>query len=236
MNEREIMSSVKLEKLSPEGFIKRTRKYAENYETDPDLKGVSILLAGSEQNARAFIDIRGVTIGTFSKMVNLPVSTVRHYVRLGLIEPWDVVGRYRFHVFNVPQTESVRQWCDLGLTLEEIVTRKRACQEQGILFKGFLDQKHINYKDIDHSIGFIQRNIDGENISERISFWTTTSGLHEPETWTDPPELEQERRDLVQELLNDYRAAREKLEQKKIELDRRIARALEFEQKLTKAA
>ena len=55
-------------------------------------------------------------------------------------------------------------------------------------------------------------------------------------TWTDPPELERERRNLVQELLTEYRAAREKLEQKKIELERRIARALEFEQKLRKAA
>ena len=236
MNEREIMNSVRLEKLSPEGFIKRTTKYAEHYETDSELKGMFILLAGSEQNARVFMDTKGVIIGAFSKMVNLPISTVRHYVRLGLIEPWDVAGRYRFHVFNVAQTESVRQWCDLGLSLEEIVTRKRACQEQGILFKGFLDQKHINYKDIDHSIGFIQRNIDGENISERISFWTTTSGSHDPQTWIDPPELEQERRDLVQELLTEYRAAREKLEQKKLELERRIARALEFEQKLSKAA
>jgi hypothetical protein len=60
--------------------------------------------------------------------------------------------------------------------------------------------------------------------------------LHEPETWTDTPELEQERRDLVQELLTEYRAARGKLEQKKLELEKRIARALEFEQKIAKAA
>lgn len=230
------MNAAKLDKLEPALFVKRTEKYAWYFANDPELREMFILLAGSEENARSFMDTKGVSIGAFSKIVKLPISTVRHYVRLGLIEPWDVEARYRFHVFNVAQTESLRQWCDLGLTLEEIVTRKRACQEQGILFKGFLDQKHINYKDIDHSIGFIQRNIDGENVSERISFWTTTSGLHEPETWTDPPELEQERRDLVQELLNDYRAAREKLEQKKIELERRIARALEFEQKLTKAA
>lgn len=227
------MNAAKLDKLSQELFIKRTEKYAWYFENDPEMQGMFALLAGTEQNARAFMDIKGVGIGAFSKMVNLPISTVRHYVRLGLIEPWLVETRYRFHVVNVAQVESVRQWCDLGLTLQEIVARKQACQSQGILFKGFLGQRENN---VDHSIGFVQRTVAGENISERVSFWTTTSTLHELETWIDTPELEQERRDLVQELLNEYRAAREKLEQKKTELEQRIARALEFEQKIVKAA
>jgi DNA-binding transcriptional MerR regulator len=227
------MNAAKLDKLSQELFIKRTQKYAWYFENDSEMQGMFALLAGSEKNARVFMDLKGVGIGAFSKMVNLPISTVRHYVRLGLIEPWEVATRYRFHVVNVAQTESVRQWCDLGLSLEQIVNRKRACQAQGILFKGFL--KPLN-SDIDHSIGFVQRIIEGESISERVSFWSTTSQLHEPETWTDPPELERERRDLVQELLSEYRAARERLEQKKLELENRIARALEFEQKISKAA
>jgi DNA-binding transcriptional MerR regulator len=231
-----IMEAVKLDKLSQELFIKRTQKYAWYFENDSEMRDSFILLAGSEVNARAFMNIKGVTIGAFSKMVNLPVSTVRHYVRLGLIEPWEVATRYRFHMVNVAQTESVRQWCELGLSLEQIGLRKRAYQTQGILFKGFLDQRHLSHNNVDHSIGFIQRIIDGENICERISFWSTTSGLHDPETWIDTPELEQERRDLVQELLGEYRAAREKLEQKKLELENRIARALEFEQKISKAA
>jgi DNA-binding transcriptional MerR regulator len=230
------MEAAKLDKLSQELFIKRTQKYAWYFENDSEIRDSFALLAGSEKNARAFMDIKGVGIGAFSKMVNLPISTVRHYVRLGLIEPWEVASRYRFHVVNVAQTESVRQWCDLGLSLEQIVVRKRAGQAQGILFKGFLEQRHISHNNIDHSIGFIQRIIDGENISERLSFRSTTSKIHEPETWTDTPELEQERRDLVQELLAEYRAAREKLEQKKLELEHRIARALEFEQKISKAA
>jgi DNA-binding transcriptional MerR regulator len=236
MNEREIMNTVKLDKLTTALFIKRTEKYAWYFDNDLEMRGMFSLMAGSEANARAFMQTKGVSIGHFSQMVNLPISTVRHYVRLGLIEPWEVAGRYRFHVVNVIQTESVLQWCDLGLTLEEIVKRKRATQDRGILFKGFLEGRQAEGSAVDHSIGFIQRTIDGENISERVSFWTTTSGLHEPETWTDPPELERERRNLAQELLIEYRAAREKLEQKKIELERRIARALEFEQKLQKAA
>jgi DNA-binding transcriptional MerR regulator len=227
------MEAVKLDKLSQKLFIKRTQKYAWYFENDPEMHGMFGLLAGTEQNARAFMDIKGVGIGAFSKMVNLPISTVRHYVRLGLIEPWLVETRYRFHVVNVAQVESVLQWCDLGLSLEQIVTRKRSGQTQGILFKGFLGQRENN---VDHSIGFVGRIIDGEDISERVSFWTTTSRLNEPETWIDTPELEQERRDLVQELLTEYRAAREKLEQKKLELEGRIARALEFEQKIAKAA
>jgi DNA-binding transcriptional MerR regulator len=227
------MNTATLDKLSQELFVKRTEKYAWYFENDPEMQSMFRLLAGTEQNARAFMDIKGVGIGAFSKMVNLPISTVRHYVRLGLIEPWEVGTRYRFHVVNVAQTESVRQWCDLGLSLEQIGIRKRAYQAQGILFKGFLEPLN---GDIDHSIGFVQRIIDGERISERVSFWSTTSGLHEPENWTDPPELERERRDLVQELLSEYRVAREKLEQKKLELEQRIARALEFEQKIAKAA
>ncbi len=216
--------------------MKRTRKYAWHFNTDPEIRDSFILLAGSENNARAFLDEKGIGIGVFSKMVNLPISTVRHYVRLGLIEPWEVAGRYRFHVVNVAQTESVRQWCNLGLSLEEIINRKKACKTQGILFKGLLEQKALNYKNIDHSIGFIQRFMDGENLSERVSLWSTTSGLDDIETWHDTPEFDQERRDLVQELLIEYRAAREKLEQQKQELERRIAKALEFEQKLSKAA
>ncbi len=226
------MNVAKLDKLSQELFVKRTEKYAWYFENDSEIRDSFALLAGSEKNARAFMDVKGVGIGAFSKMVNLPISTVRHYVRLGLIEPWEVGTRYRFHVVNVAQTESVRQWCDLGLSLEQIVNRKQACQAQGILFKGFLEP--LNNK-IDHSIGFVQRIIEGENISERVSFWSTTSRLHEPETWIDPPELERERRDLVQELLTEYRAARSSLEQKKLELERRIARALEFEQRIAKA-
>ncbi len=228
------MNAEKLDKLSQELFFKRTQKYDWYFENDPEMHGMFTLLAGTEQNARAFMNVKGVGIGAFSKMVNLPISTVRHYVRLGLIEPWEVATRYRFHVVNVAQTESVRQWCDLGLSLEQIVNRKRACLAQGILFKGFLEPRQQS--GIDHSIGFVQRTIDGENISERVSFWSTTSRLHEPETWIDPPELERERRDLVQELLGEYRAARERLEQKKTELELRIARALEFEQRIAKAA
>ncbi len=227
------MEAAKLDKLSQELFVKRTQKYAWYFENDSEMHGMFGLLAGSEYNARAFMNPKGVGIGAFSKMVKLPISTVRHYVRLGLIEPWLVATRYRFHVVNVAQVESVLQWCDLGLTLQDIVARKQACRAQGILFKGFLEPLN---SDIDHSIGFVQRIIEGERISERVSFWTTTSGLSEPETWTDPPELERERRDLVQELLTEYRAAREKLEQKKLELEQRIARALEFEQRIAKAA
>jgi hypothetical protein len=129
------MEAAKLDKLSQELFIKRSQKYAHYFENDPEMRGMFNLLAGTEDNARAFMDIIG--IGAFSKMVNLPISTVRHYVRLGLIEPWLVETQYRFHVVNVAQTESVLQWCDLGLSLHEIVAHKRACQSQGILFKGF---------------------------------------------------------------------------------------------------
>jgi DNA-binding transcriptional MerR regulator len=227
------MNAAKLDKLSQELFIKRTEKYAWYFENDPEMQVMFALLAGSEKNARAFTDVKGVGIGAFSQMVNLPISTVRHYVRLGLIEPWEVATRYRFHVVNVAQTESVLQWCDLGLSLAQIMNRKRACQAQGILFKGFLEPLNSN---IDHSIGFVQRIIEGQQISERVSFWSTTSGLDEPETWTDIPELERERRDLVQELLSEYRAARSSLEQKKLELEGRIARALEFELRIAKAA
>jgi DNA-binding transcriptional MerR regulator len=230
------MNAVKLDQLSQELFIKRTEKYAWYFENDPEMQVMFVLLAGTAQNARAFMDIKGVGIGAFSKMVSLPISTVRHYVRLGLIKPWEVATRYRFHVVNVAQTESVRQWCDLGLSLEHIVARKRIGQAQGILFKGFLAPRDSSQSNIDHSIGFLPRTVEGENISERVSFWSTTSGLHESENWTDPPELERERRDLVQELLSEYRAARSSLEQKKLELEGRIARALEFERRIAKAA
>ena len=53
----------------------------------------------------------GMAIGAFAWLVDLPVSTVRHYLGLGLLEAhYKVDGKYRFHPFNCWEVQSVQQW------------------------------------------------------------------------------------------------------------------------------
>ena len=42
----------------------------------------------------------GLSIGPFSKLVDLPVSRVRHYINQGLVEPYKAGLKFRFHLFS----------------------------------------------------------------------------------------------------------------------------------------
>ena len=75
---------------------------------------------------QAFSDPKGVGIGQFAQFFNLPVSTIRHYVELGLIEPITLNGKFRFVFYNISELEFVRQWVYLGMKLEDIVARNKS--------------------------------------------------------------------------------------------------------------
>jgi DNA-binding transcriptional MerR regulator len=67
-----------------------------------------------------------VGIGRFAKLVGFPVTTVRHYVELGLLRPYRLNGKFRFALPNQLEFMDVRQWVDMGMGLEEIAARIQA--------------------------------------------------------------------------------------------------------------
>lgn len=109
---------------TPDEFARIVKEYAERLANDTAFSDIMAVLCGSPDTAARFADVRGVAMGSFAQMVDLPDSTVRHYQRLGLIIPYEVNGKFRFWVHNLAQAESVRQWRSLGLSLEEILEQR----------------------------------------------------------------------------------------------------------------
>lgn len=112
--------------LSREDFIQKVKGYSEALEHDQEARRKFTLQAGSLEKARAFINPKGVGISQLAKLADLPVTTVRHYQRLGLVTPYRVNGKFRFGLQHLVQVESVKQWRELGMPLEEIARRKQS--------------------------------------------------------------------------------------------------------------
>ncbi|TSA87271.1 MerR family transcriptional regulator [Deinococcus detaillensis] len=109
---------------SAEAFGRMVTTYRRRLTQDAQFAAVLEVLCGSPQAVQAFAQASGVGISAFAALVELPPSTVRHYQRLGLITPYEVSGKFRFWFHNIAQVESVRQWRDLGLSLEEIQAQR----------------------------------------------------------------------------------------------------------------
>ena len=70
-----------------------------------------------------------LTIGDFSRATFLSVKTLRHYHRVGLLEPSDVdpVTGYRRYTSNqIPTAQVIRRFRDLDMPLEDIGSVLRA--------------------------------------------------------------------------------------------------------------
>jgi DNA-binding transcriptional MerR regulator/effector-binding domain-containing protein len=64
-----------------------------------------------------------VTIGDFSRMTHLTVKTLRHYHRVGLLEPAEVDPRtgYRYYSTDqVPAAQVIRRFRDLDMPIDEV--------------------------------------------------------------------------------------------------------------------
>ncbi len=227
---------ITLETISPESFKNILKHDLETFEDNPNFRLNCVSLAGSEVNAKTLLEPGGVGIGKFSKMVGLPVSTVRHYVRLGLIEPWEVGGKYRFEAVNVAQVRAVRQWTELGLSLEQIVERKKAQQarQPGMLVRDVLGfAEHASEVGRPVKIAFVRRVVHENsatsmNITEEAHLFDgDLDAAYDTEAFN--------AREVIAELLEEYRQAREKLQERQQELERRIERALKFEAELSGA-
>ncbi|GGL10195.1 MerR family transcriptional regulator [Deinococcus radiotolerans] len=78
-----------------------------------------VTMCGGAEVFGALFEERGVGIGQFAALMGLPVTTVRHLLREGLLHPTRVNGRFRFLLHNVIELRGVQQWQGLGLTLED---------------------------------------------------------------------------------------------------------------------
>ena len=70
-----------------------------------------------------------LTIGDFSRVTFLSVKTLRHYHRVGLLEPADVdpvTGYRRYTSDQLPVAQVIRRFRDLGMPLDDIGSVLRA--------------------------------------------------------------------------------------------------------------
>jgi DNA-binding transcriptional MerR regulator len=73
-----------------------------------------------------------LTIGDFSRATFLSVKTLRHYHRVGLLEPSDVdpvTGYRRYTSHQIPTAQVIRRFRDLDMPLEEIGSVLRATDQ-----------------------------------------------------------------------------------------------------------
>ncbi len=83
----------------------------------------AMTLALVQNNSAALSNPKGIGIGDFAKIHNIPTSTLRYYVELGLVTPVTVNGKFRFSFQNIAEIEQVLHWSSLGMKLEEIAKR-----------------------------------------------------------------------------------------------------------------
>lgn len=101
-------------------FEHMVQAFQERVRTDQRFSALVDVLCRTPERTRRFTAPSGCGISTFAELMELPASTVRHYQRLGLVTPYEVNRKFRFWLHNIVQVESIRQWRDLGLSLEEI--------------------------------------------------------------------------------------------------------------------
>ncbi len=116
------MNGISTTKPELEQMLLQFKNLLEN----PATQGVVLVLCdNSPVFAQQFIDSNdGLGIGEFSEMAAVSLETVRHWVEMDLIEPHSLNGKFKFLPPNLLELRSVQQWQKLGLTLEEIKSRK----------------------------------------------------------------------------------------------------------------
>lgn len=72
-----------------------------------------------------FRDGSGVTLSAFAELSGAPATTLRHYLRLGLISTLSLHGKFRFLPLNTVQLEMVSCWVACGVTLAEVVNQRK---------------------------------------------------------------------------------------------------------------
>ena len=232
------MNALAVQHVTKSEFEQMLIEYSEGLE-NTEVCEIFIAMSGSRENAEAFKNPKGVGISEFSKLVKLPITTVRHYVEIGLVSPLELNSKFRFMVFNIPEIESVRQWRDLGLSLEDIIERRRKLG-QGVLLKELVANP-IPSIGADSNEAIIQvmhiqnpeeRAKSNKEAEARRKRGESGIVLEKHGKGAPFPGINTDYKSLQKELTLEYGAALEKLEQKKLELERRIAKAKAISEKL----
>lgn len=206
--------------------------HSQKFETSQDgFRGYFLWLAGSEERARQFLSPRGVAIGAFSQMVGLPVSTVRHYARLGLIEPWIVDRKYRFNPINLMQLELVKQWTSLGISLQQIQEREtqQPAKRPAIMVQDILGPLRLSDEVLSNALVDIEGIFEPNGYTENGHVNTLDIENTHPEQLAD-----WNPRPVLADLLHEYSDLLNRLEKKRLEVEKRISRAREIENELAK--
>jgi DNA-binding transcriptional MerR regulator len=117
------MNGITKTKSELEAMILQFKGLLEN----PDTQGAILVLTdNSLATAKMFINSSdGLGIGEFSQIAGVSLEAVRHWVEVGLIEPFVLNGKFRFLPPHLLELRSLQQWQGLGLTLDEIKSRKK---------------------------------------------------------------------------------------------------------------
>ena len=117
------MNGISKTKSELEAYILQFKTMLEN----PQTQGVILVLCDNNlATAEVFIQSGdGLGIGEFSQLAGVSAEAVRHWVEVGLIEPYALNGKFRFLPPHLLELRSLQQWQSLGLTLDEIKSRKK---------------------------------------------------------------------------------------------------------------
>jgi DNA-binding transcriptional MerR regulator len=117
------MNGISKTKPELEAFILQFKGLLEN----PQTQGVILVLCDNNlATAEVFVQSgHGLGIGEFSQLAGVSPEAVRHWVEVGLIEPYSLNGKFRFLPPHLLELRSLQQWQSLGLTLDEIKSRKK---------------------------------------------------------------------------------------------------------------
>ena len=158
----------------------------------------------------------GMTIGEFSRMMGPSVSSIRFHINLGLIEPYKVDGKYRFHPFNVWELKSVQNWQSLGLSLDEISRRREKIRASrpGTIVLDVLGPLEILGRENPEGLIWLRRTKQNGGYREDVLF-----GVNHGDE-----ELDEVSEELFGELKADLQEARRRLEQKLEALTNKLTR------------
>jgi DNA-binding transcriptional MerR regulator len=102
-----------------------------------------------------------LTIGDFSRATFLSVKTLRHYHRVGLLEPSDVdpaTGYRRYTSDQIPTAQVIRRFRDLDMPLEDISSVLRAPDQmaRSQLIAAHLTRLEQNLADTQRAVGSLR--------------------------------------------------------------------------------
>lgn len=197
--------------ITPEAFGRVVADYTRLLHAPGEVRDGILLICGNEDRAEVFTDPRGVGLARFAGLAGVPPSTVRHLIREDLLRPYEVNTKFKFLFHSLAEVDAVRQWQDLGLTLDEIRDQMRLERLGGLYL-------NVHTPDGLEQVVIKRRHpTDDEFEGFKMVDDAQADQKHDPYAYA-----------------VEIRRARERLEARLAELEQRVQRARELEQVLSK--